>query len=128
MKIAFIFLFLLHFAALGQCDSTDAVHYPDEEAQFPGGVASMMKFINENMVYPNIEREGFGPDCILIYVQFIVCTDGSINTIEVFKSNNDFFNQASLDLITKMPNWIPAKNNDIPVVSLVRLPIRINLQ
>lgn len=112
--------------SLTQCDSTDIVRIPDVEAQFPGGTAKMVKFIQENIEYPPIERCSLGQPTRL-YVKFIVCTDGTITDVSCIRCSNMDFDVVGTELIEKMPNWIPAQVDGKPVSSYVRLPIHIEL-
>ena len=90
----------------------------------------MKRFIADNIVYPEIERCSLGQFTGRIYLKFIVCENGSIYNIECERTSGDIeLDQNAIDLIEKMPNWIPAKDqNDKPVNSFVRLPIVICLQ
>ena len=128
MKIAFIFLFLVQFHAFSQCDTSTAVDFPDVEAEFPGGVAQMKKFLQENIELPEVQLCSMGFTG-RVYLTFIVCDDGSIRNIQIKRSNANFeLERIAISVIEKMPNWIPAEVNGQPVTSRCRLPISINLQ
>lgn len=129
MKQLLLLLFFSSSCAFAQCDTTNATYYPEIDAQFPGGAAEMMKFIQKNFEYPDIERCSLGQFTGKIYIKFIVCEDGSIiNTICERGSGDPETDQKAIDFINKMPNWIPATTNDAPVASFVRLPITICLE
>ncbi len=131
-KLLFLFFFSTH-TCFGQindslasvCDSVcDSVYaFVDEEAEFPGGMVEMKKYIFKNI-------EWSGPDVNLkgtIFLQFIVRQNGTVVKAHVLKGVNTDMDKMAIDLIQKMPNWTPAKINGVPVCSEIRLPISIHL-
>ncbi|MCJ8291617.1 MAG: energy transducer TonB [Crocinitomicaceae bacterium] len=125
MKTALIFLLSFQFQAFAQCDTSTAVDYPDVDAQFPGGNTEMKKFIQQNIEYAHIPRCSLGEFVGHIYIEFMVCEDGTIQNIQLIRSSSSEFDQVAIDLVKKMPNWIPAEFNNIPIATKVRFPIRI---
>jgi len=97
----------------------------DIEAAFPGGNTAMTTYITNNIVYPesakNSEIEG------VVYVQFVVRTDGTITNVVVIKGINEELNQEALRIVNSMPNWTPGKVEDKVVPSYYTLPIRFQL-
>lgn len=122
MKIVFVLVFFTQFSVSAQCDSTKVVEYPDVEASFPGGALEMMHFIQENIVYPEFSEHD---EISRIYIEFIVCPDGSITDIKFRRNTLGEIEKMSVDLILKMPNWIPARNEGESVASRCLLPITI---
>ena len=93
----------------------------EEPAQFPGGDEALFKFIQENTKYPieAIKNNISG----IVYVQFVVEKDGSISDIKVVRGIGGGCDEEAVRVITKMPNWIPAKQKGIPVRSFYIIPI-----
>ena len=100
--------------------------FPDVEAQFPGGLVAMKKFIQETIQYPEISKE-LG-DQGRVYVSFIVGTDGSISNIEIPRSLTVELDKEAKRIVRAMPNWIPAKKKGEVVRSRARLPITFTLE
>ncbi len=122
MKIAFLFLIFIRFSGFAQCDSSEIIDFPKFEARFAGGAAQMKKFFQENIEYPEFaELDEIGR----IYIEFIVCQDGSITDITFRREVAESLEQMSIEFISKMPNWIPAEHNGEIVASRCRLPITI---
>lgn len=123
MKMTFLFLFFIQFSVFSQCDTADVIKFPEVDAQFPGGVVEMKKFILENVEYPPIAQyECFtylGP----FYVKFIVCDEGTVQNIQLMRPSDSEYAKLAIELVEKMPNWIPAEQNGVKVSSVVRLPI-----
>ncbi|MDI6833957.1 MAG: energy transducer TonB, partial [Bacteroidales bacterium] len=63
-----------------------------------------------------------------VYVQFVVEKDGSISDIKVVRGIGGICDEEAVRVITKMPNWIPAKQKGIPVRSYYVIPIAFVLQ
>lgn len=99
--------------------------FVEETAQFPGGTDSLYSFIHSNLIYPKeaIEKGISGK----VYVQMIVETDGSITNIKVLRSPDAILSDESIRIIKLMPNFIPGKIANIPVRSLLTLPISFKL-
>jgi len=105
---------------------------PDIPATFPGGEVGLLKFIKENLKYPDtcnsLEATG------RVYLRFVVEKDGSITNIEVEKNLTgcDQFAIACMELLSSMPKWKPGATQDIneryfePMRITYRLPIPYN--
>jgi protein TonB len=93
----------------------------EEPAQFPGGDEALLKFIHENIKYPReaIKNKISGT----VYVQFVVEKDGSISDVKVVRGIGGGCDEEAVRVITKMPNWIPAKQKGIPVRFFYVIPI-----
>lgn len=132
MKTTLLFIALLTlsssvFAQENRDTSTISTFpFPDVEAEFPGGVVALMKYISQNIVYPEsyIDINVAGK----IYVSFTVNTDGSVSDVKVERGLNEEFDTMAKKLILNMPHWKPAELNGVVVKNRVRLPITIGLQ
>jgi hypothetical protein len=94
----------------------------DSEPSFPGGKEELLKFIIHNLEYPShVDIQG------KIYVAFIVNANGEINNIHIKRGLGKEIDQLAIDLIKKMPNWIPAKCQNENVSHSMILPIRFDI-
>lgn len=101
------------------------IEFPDTLAEFPGGMNSLMKYMRDNVRYPDsLMHEGIVGT---VYVDFVVNIDGSLVDIQVLRSPHQALSDEALRLITNMPNWIPGKLKGNVVRSKMRLPIRFRL-
>lgn len=96
---------------------------PDIDAQYPGGISEMKKFIQENIQYPHRDISVVGR----VYVAFIVEKDGCVTHAEVMRGISEECDEEALRLIRSMPKWIPAEHNGKVVAARVRLPINFDL-
>lgn len=139
-NLAIKFLFVILFSAisvdftfsqkmeeLSDMKITDSIYtIVDEVAEFPGGNVYLLKFIQENLVYP----EGYGDIDVVgkIYLKFVVSKTGICSDFRILRGipGGSHFEKATLDLMKKMPNWKPAKMNGKEVDSYFILPISIH--
>ena len=94
-------------------------------AEFPGGHAALMKWISQNMMYPERAKKNNIQGSVV--VKFIVEKDGSISYPSVTKGVDQDLDNEALRLIKSMPNWNPGKNNGEPVRSYYNLPVIFRL-
>ena len=97
---------------------------PDIPAAFPGGEVELLKFIKDNLKYPDtcISLRATGR----LFMRFVVEIDGSITNIEVEKNLTgcDQFATACMELLSSMPKWIPGESGGKKESIKCRLPIR----
>jgi TonB family protein len=95
------------------------------EASYPGGNASLMKYIRETIRYPevSIDRNESGK----VYLSFIVETDGKLSHINVERGVSPEIDQEALRIFIKSPKWVPAICNGTMVRSRYKIPINFSL-
>jgi len=101
------------------------VDFPDVEAEFPGGAAAMMKWINDNISYPetSIEMNEQGR----VFLQFVVEKDGSITNVKVDRGVSGDLDREAKRVIRKMPKWAPGEIGGRSIRARCRLPINFQL-
>ena len=101
------------------------VDFPDEDAEFPGGAAAMMKWINDNISYPetSIEMNEQGR----VFLQFVVEKDGSITNVKVDRGASIDLDKEAKRVIRNMPKWVPGEIGGRTVRARCRLPINFQL-
>ena len=93
--------------------------------QFPGGQIAMMKYIMENMKYPEqAMKEGIQGR---VTVSFIVEKDGSISNVRPVLSVHPLLNKEAVRVVKSMPKWSPGKHNGKPVRVRFNLPVMFKL-
>ncbi|HRZ42848.1 MAG TPA: energy transducer TonB [Bacteroidales bacterium] len=104
-------------------DTNDVIYQVVEEpASFPGGMDALNKYLVKNLVYPDVNKEGTA------YVTFVVEKDGSISNVAVRKGIDPQLDQAAMNVVKKMPRWIPGKQSNKPVRTIFILPIQFSLE
>ncbi|MDR0801333.1 energy transducer TonB [Fluviicola sp.] len=99
----------------------------DENADFPGGRAALLKYLSENIKYPQtaVEMGIQGKS----YLQFVVSENGFISNVKVKKGVTDCpeCDQEAIRVIKGMPKWTPGKVNGKAVNSTFSLPVSFKL-
>lgn len=97
----------------------------DEPPVFPGGVEAMMKYLNDSIVYPAKAKEkGISGTVVL---QLTIARTGKITGIRVAYSVDSTLDAEAVRVVSKMPNWQPAKQNGKNVAVYFSLPVRFAL-
>ena len=81
--------------------------------KYPGGKEARMKFLQENVIYPQEAKEK-GIEGKIV-VSFVVEIDGSLTNFEVLKNLNSIFEEEALRAAKTMPKWIPGEKDGEPV-------------
>lgn len=97
----------------------------EQQPEFPGGIAEMMKFIAKNVRYPAIaRRQGIMGN---VFISFVVNPDGSISNVETIKGIHAECDNEAMRVIAKMPAWKPGKQNGKAVKVRFVVPIKFAL-
>ncbi len=98
--------------------------YVEKMPEFPQGIDSLHRFIRNNLKYPESEK-GKGLNGV-IYVQFVVDKVGKVKDPKILRSisGGEILDQAVLEVINKMPDWIPREQQGKKVPVYFNLPVR----
>ena len=97
----------------------------EQQPEFPGGLAEMMKFVNRNIKYPSSARRMSIAGTV--FISFVVNPDGTIDQIETLKGIYGDCDKEAMRVIGKMPAWKPGKQNGKAVKVKFVLPIKFAL-
>ena len=101
--------------------STKVFDVVEEMPSFPGGMAALMKYIKDNLRYPEICREGAAIG--RVNVVFIVNEDGSLSDVKVIRSIIPELDKEAIRVVKSMPKWNPAKQNGKAVKMKYVVPV-----
>jgi TonB family protein len=105
--------------------SSEIFNHVEEMPQFPCGDAALMKWLQDNMKYPEeAAKKGIQGR---VAVRFVVKPDGSVEDVQVVKGLYPACDQEALRVMKIMPNWIPGKQNGNPVYVYYSLPLTFKL-
>ena len=97
-----------------------------KKAEFIGGNEEMIKFLSENVKYPEdvlLANEKGANIHGRVYVKFVVEKDGSISDVEVVRSLHPSLDAESVRVVKLMSGkWTPATERGKPVRSMFTLP------
>jgi protein TonB len=139
MKIILPFLFsltsVLAFSQVSAIQETDTTKSQisavfDVEAEFPGGIDSLRRYIIDNIRMDSIVEFSDKEMYNKVLVRFLVNKKGIIDHVVIIKAQ-DYCppcNKEALRLVRSMPKWTPATLNGRAVSMYFRLPIIFSVQ
>ncbi len=86
---------------------------------FPGGEAAMRDWLRRQVEFP---RDLDGKE--VVYVQFVVGTDGTVEDVKVVKGDHTGCKASAVGAVRRMPRWKPARMNGQVVRCRLILPVR----
>lgn len=98
----------------------------EQQAQFPGGQAALMRWLGNNIKYPELAQQNNIEGRVT--VKFTVEKDGSISNPVIAKGVDKDLDREAIRVVKKMPKWQPGKNNGVAVRSYFYLPVVFKLQ
>ncbi|MBD5274886.1 MAG: energy transducer TonB [Bacteroides sp.] len=98
----------------------------EQQAEFPGGMAALMKWLSNNIRYPEAAQQNDVQGRVI--VKFIVEKDGSVSQAQIVKGVDKDLDKEALRVVNKMPKWQAGKNNGVAVRSYFTLPVQFRLQ
>lgn len=99
--------------------------YIEPTAVFPGGDMELINWIYTHLKYPEEALK----DSIegRVVVQFVVEKTGKVGEVKIVRSPNPIFDQAAIDVVKTLPDFIPGKKEGKPADCWYTLPIRFKL-
>lgn len=96
----------------------------EQQPEFPGGTSAMMKFIAENLRYPEVEK------CVQgrVIVKFYVDTLGHVCEPKIFRGLDPAFDQEALRVVKLFPDFTPGKLNGKKVNVRMIIPVSFKLE
>lgn len=96
------------------------------QAEFPGGLQEMMKFIQTNLKYPETARTlSLGGK---VFLKFVVNEDGNISDVGIIKTTgSDEMDYEAMRVVKTMPKWKPASMTGRNVKCYFNLPLNFNM-
>jgi len=98
----------------------------EESPSFPGGEEARIRFLQENIEYPQMARESGIQGTV--YMTFVVEPSGSVSAVRVLRGIGGGCDEEAIRVIQKMPKWNPGKQRGKPVRVQFTMPIKFTLQ
>ncbi|MEZ4755710.1 MAG: energy transducer TonB [Flavobacteriales bacterium] len=106
-------------------DPNEPMTIAEQMPEFPGGKEALFAYIGKNLKYPEqAQEEGIEG---VVYVTFVVETDGKITGVQVLRGIGGGCNEEAVRVVSGMPNWTPGMQRGKPVRVKYNLPIRYRL-
>ena len=97
---------------------------PETQPAFPGGQAALLKYINDNVRYPEEAKKDNLEGRVV--VNFTIEKDGSVTNVKVAKSAHPILDKEAVRVVESMPKWIPGKRNGESYKVSYNIPIKIS--
>ena len=91
----------------------------EEPAEFPGGETAWLKYLGNNLKYPDSLQNVKGQ----VLLKFVINKMGVIESVVIIKSLQPILDKEAIRVIMKSPKWRPAKQNGIKVQASKTQPI-----
>lgn len=104
---------------------SDVYQITEQMPEFPGGKDEMMKFVQDNVVYPQQAKDA-GVEG-RVFVSFIVETDGSVSDVKVLHGIGHGCDEVAVEVVQSMPKWKPGFHNGKAVRVGYMLPLSFQL-
>ena len=114
-------------AQFKNAESTEKTYVVVEQMPaFPGGDAALMKYLSENIKYPEAAEKAGEQGRVV--VNFIVEKDGAISNVNVVRSVTPTLDAEAVRVIKAMPKWVPGKQDGQSVRVKYNVPVSFKLQ
>ena len=101
------------------------VQVAEQQPEFPGGMAELMKYLQKNLRYPQICKEQRVQGRVIL--QFVVNADSTITDVNVVKPVNPHLDKEAVRVVKAMPKWKPGTQRGEPVRVRFTLPVTFRL-
>jgi len=97
----------------------------EEWPSFPGGEEARLRFLSENIRYPQMAREAGIQGTV--FLTFVVERDGSVTDVRVVRGIGGGADEEAIRVVRNMPRWTPGRQRGQPVRVQFNMPIRFVL-
>jgi protein TonB len=98
----------------------------EEMPEFPGGISALLKYIYENIKYPEIAKENNMQGRVV--VKFCVTSKGGIDMVSIFKGVDPELDAEAIRVVKTLPLFKPGKQGGKPVPVWFSLPITFQIK
>ena len=108
-----------------QIEATPIFTVVEEMPTFPGGDESRIKFLTENIKYPQMAKESGIQGTV--YVTFVIDERGRVADVKVLRGIGGGCDEEAVRVVKMMPPWNPGKQSGKPVRVQFNMPIKFTL-
>ncbi len=98
--------------------------FTEEMPEFPGGVVALDKTINKEIEYA--ENTYNIHSCGKVFVEFLINEKGEITDPVIVGKKKKGLDQVAIEIVKKLPRWIPGKQSGQAVKVSYTLPIKFS--
>jgi protein TonB len=98
----------------------------EEMPMYPGGDVALLKYISENVVYPEVAKENNIQGRVI--VRFCVTAKGGVSQVSVLKGVDPELDAEAIRVVQTLPQFKPGKQGGKPVPVWYMVPITFTLK
>ncbi|NJW51303.1 energy transducer TonB [Salinimicrobium oceani] len=96
-------------------------HFPImEKASFPGGEKALAAYLKHSLPVPETQAKN---TLVKVVVKFVINKEGYVGKIDIIEGAPHWYNTVTVNALSKMPKWNPAKQFGEPVNVSYTLPV-----
>lgn len=99
--------------------------FVEQNPEYPGGDSEMLKFIQRNLQYPQMEKDNNIQGKVLL--RFVVMEDGSVADVTVMRSISPGLDKEAVRVIKLLKGFVPGRQQGKPVRVYYNLPVIFRL-
>jgi len=100
--------------------------FVEEMPEFPGGTAALLKFVGENLKYPEDAQNNNIQGRVTL--KFVVNPDGSVDRIEILRGVDPLLDAEAIRVVNSLPKFKPGKQGGVPVPVWFSLPVTFKIE
>jgi TonB family protein len=108
-----------------QPDKNGVYYVVEKQPQYPGGIDALMKFLGENIKYPEAAKKAGVQG--KVFLSFVVQANGTVTTVKVIRGIGSGCDEEAVRVVKMMPNWIPGQEKGKNVAVQFNIPINFRL-
>ena len=99
--------------------------FVEEMPMFPGGETELLRFLSENVVYPERAKENNIQG--IVYLRFAVTSRGTVGEVQLVRGVDPLLDAAAIDAVRKLPAFRPGRQGGVAVPVWYSVPVRFQL-
>lgn len=96
------------------------------QPEYPGGESALLKFINQNVVYPALAVEEHIQG--KVFVSFVVDKSGEVTNVKLARGVHPLLDNAAIEVVKRQERWKPGEQRGKKVKVKYIVPIYFRLQ
>lgn len=116
----------VHFALPDKVLRDDAIVVVDEMPDYPGGDEALMRFIYDNIKYPEKAKADNIQGRVIL--RFVINKEGNVEDPTVLKGVHPLLDAEAIRVVSKLSGWQPGVNAGKPVSVYYTLPVTFSLK
>ncbi len=106
-------------------ESSEVLQVVEEMPEYPGGMEACMKFLGENLKYPESAKTAHKEGSV--FIGMVINKEGQVTDVKVLKGFDKACEEEAMRVVNMMPDWKPGKQRGKAVNVAFTIPIKFKL-